>query len=199
MREENNKNKGEFYIAYPLQYPLSERELRCLHITYKDVTWLGKIRRPYYMVPCNDWELSRTCTKEFDNSRKEEADYTRCPNEDFTGICRNKCSECAKPRRGRFIPMSTCTRKESEYFEDTGDDKRTEDRIDLSIIIDKIETENPNYARYLRKLREMNIAELSTFENKAHSTVCEGRDLAIKLAISIYNGEKDNNKKGENK
>lgn len=199
MREENTEKKGEFYIAYPLQYPLSERELRCLHITPDDVTWLGRIRRPYYMVPCNDGKLSKTCTRVFDNSRKEETDYHRCPNEDFTGTCRNKCSECDKPRRGKFIPMSTCSKEESEYFEDTGDDRRTEDRIDLSIIIDKIEREKPNYARYLRKLREMNIAEIATFEQKAHSTISEGSDLAVRLAIKIYNGEKDNNKQGGNK
>ena len=148
------------------------------------------------MVPCDDSNLSRECTRQFDNDRKAEARYKRCPNEEFSGVCMNDCTKCNKPRKGIFIPMSYCNKEESEYFSDVGNNRRTEDRIDLEIIIDKVEKENPTYARYLRKLRFMNTSELESSEGKAHSTIIEGKQLAIKLAIKIYN-DGNTNKEGQ--
>ena len=185
------KKDGEYYTPYPLQYPFDDAELRCLHIKREDVEWLGTtVRRPYLMVRCDNPDKAKNCTRLFNNDRKAENRYWRCPAKGDNGKCKGKkCSDCSEPYKGTFIPVSYFNKETSDFFVDREEGRRIEDKIDLDIVISKVEKKNPNYARYLRKSRKMKTHELELSEGKSHSTVIEGRNLAIKLAIKIYNGE----------
>lgn len=189
----NNYKSGEHYIAYRLEYPLVDDELKCLHITRKDVTWLGK-NRPYYMVPCDDSAKCKKCKAVFEEERDRERQFWRCVKKNKNGLivkCQGNCSECMEPVKSMYVSLNSLLGEESEVLADGGGSSDIDNDIALDIILTKMEKLNPTYASYIRDTKaNMKVREIAEAEGKkSHSTVVEGRKLAIELAIRIYNGE----------
>ena len=195
MRKSNYKNKGEHYIAYRLEYPLSDAELKCLRITRKDVTWMGK-NRPYYMVPCDNPDICKKCKAIFEEERDRERQYWRCLKKNDNGLivkCQGKCSECTEPIKSMYVSLSNLLGEESEVLADESESSRVDNDLAMEIILDEMERLGfDSYVAYIRDtMANMKTREIAEAEGKkSHSTVVEGRKLAVELAIKIYNGEK---------
>lgn len=191
---------NDFKKVYSYPYEIEDEQTRrTLHIEPKDIIPF-KVGRKTVMVCMfytTDKEECKRFTREFWKWLAIKDNESRCLIPDGKGgfiRCHKNCSECPQLRSGR--PESVDYEEEENGYEVVDHSSSFDERLALKItfefLLDKLRTENPQYASLIEMMyKDCSQEEIAISTNKSPGTIGEQATRALNLAKEIY---KDNKK-----
>lgn len=178
--------------AFDIAYPVSINELESLHISIEDtiIYRYGKRKTRVYLVPNEDPEVYRECTRFLQTEERNAARRKRCITSASDGRvsrCNGNCSTCTRKIRDSFVSLDQMMENGFEFKDEEDPLTEVDDRETLNSILDRLEEIKPRYAYLLRRvLQGESGRSIARSEGKSAGTINEQIERAIRMAADIW-------------